>query len=120
MGLEMSTEPTPTRRSGACATKPATSSLEIITLRGPIQAQIRLRATSAWSIAAMVLDTGNSCVGAWALPQRRKDSNIGSCMWRRVGCWAQASMIICDFRTWLCSILLFTKHLLCENRKENP
>jgi hypothetical protein len=40
--LEISTEPTLTSRSGACATKPATSSLEIITLRGAYQAEIKL------------------------------------------------------------------------------
>jgi hypothetical protein len=40
MGLPMSTEPTPMSRSGACATNPATSSFEIMTLRGAYQAEI--------------------------------------------------------------------------------
>ena len=80
----MSTEPTPTSRSGASRTKAATSSLEISEPRGPSHALIRLRLTPPSSMAATVTDTGHSPVGggevrAEASPrvQRRSDSNIG-------------------------------------------
>src|SRR5208282_2761237 len=81
--------------SGACATKPATSSLEIITLRGAYQAEIKLLPMPALSMAATVAESGSSVCGASApLVHRRSESKIGSCKCRAVGCWAQASMII--------------------------
>ena len=94
IGLLMSTEPTPMSRSGASATKPATSSFEIITLRGAYHALIRALATWPASIAATVAFTGIGSVGAWRRVQRSSEANMSSCRWRSVGCWAQASMII--------------------------
>jgi hypothetical protein len=91
MGLEMSTEPTPMSRPLPCATKLATSSFEIITLRGATQAVIRLLSTFAASIAKRVASTGISVVGVGILVQRRSVSKMGSCSCRTVGCCAQAS-----------------------------
>ena len=55
MGSWRSTEATPRRRSGAAATKPATSSLEISAPRGPCQALRSASSTPAASIAASEL-----------------------------------------------------------------
>ncbi len=94
IGFERSTEPTPTSRPPDSATKRATSSFEIMTLRGATQALIRLRETPPCSIAASVAATGTSPSGIAPFVQRRSDSKIGSPRWRAVGCWAQASMIM--------------------------
>jgi len=69
--------------------------LEIITLRGAYQAEIKLLPMPALSMAATVAESGSSVCGASApLVHRRSESKIGSCKCRAVGCWAQASMII--------------------------
>jgi len=65
-------------RPGACATKPATSSFEIMTFRGATHAQIRLLSIPAWSIAATVASTGSSAVGVGIRVHRRSDSKTGS------------------------------------------
>ena len=67
----------------------------VIKLRcGACHALISILSTPPWSIICTVSDTGSCSVGAGVRVQRRSDSKIGSWLWRRVGCWPQASMIM--------------------------
>ena len=88
----MAAEPTPTRRPPDSATKLATSSLEIMTLLGPYQADVSAVEIPAASRAATVSATVGTASRS-DFVQRRNESNIGSPECLAVGCCIQASIM---------------------------
>ena len=89
----MSTDPTPTSLSGYSLTNEATSSFDIISLWGAIQADMSDLEALAASIDLIVISTGSSSVGTAVLFHRLRESKIGSWLCLRVGCCAHASTI---------------------------